>query len=135
MTREEAQLAWEGIVDLGFSDYEKLSREQRVWFNIEPLTTDGLIDHYVNYGAEHNADTIEDLEYLGFNDIANLMRNFNQLFPNEKPPIDIDERNELLGEFDEELVESMDEKFWARCDDIEDKLLEHINETGIGKMD
>lgn len=36
MTREEAQSAWEKIVDTGFSDYNKLNRDQRVWFNIEP---------------------------------------------------------------------------------------------------
>ena len=74
MTRDEAQPAWEKIVDLGFSDYKKLSREQRVWFNIEPLTTDGLWDHYMNYGADKNMDTIEDLEYLNFHSVANLRK-------------------------------------------------------------
>ncbi len=37
MTRDEAQTAYIKIVETGFSDYNKLSREQRVWFNIEPL--------------------------------------------------------------------------------------------------
>ncbi len=45
MTREEVQPAWEKIVNTGFSDYNKLTKEQRVWFNIEPLITDGLWDH------------------------------------------------------------------------------------------
>jgi hypothetical protein len=58
MTREEAQPAWEKIVNTGFSDYHQLSFDQKIWFNIEPLTTDGIIDHYINNGAEHNQDTL-----------------------------------------------------------------------------
>lgn len=45
MTREEAQTAWVNIVDTGYTIYENLSREQRVWFNLEPLIIDGLWDH------------------------------------------------------------------------------------------
>ena len=59
MTRQEAQAAWEKIVDTGFSDYDQLSSDQKIWFNIEPLTTGGIIDHYINHGAEHNQDTLE----------------------------------------------------------------------------
>lgn len=70
MTREDAQSAWVKIVNTGFSDYEKLTREQRVWFNVESLTTDGLWDHYMNLGADKNLDTIEELEYLIFASIA-----------------------------------------------------------------
>ncbi|KAA3624636.1 MAG: DUF4375 domain-containing protein [Flavobacterium sp.] len=137
MTRDEAQPAWVIIVDLGFSDYEKLNREQRVWFNVEPLTTGGLWDHYVNYGADKNSDTIDDLEYLNFHSVANQLRDFNRkYFPNgvpEGPDARQDEfdkfpENQLLKDIDE-----MDDKFWKISDNLEKTLLEHINQTGIGK--
>jgi hypothetical protein len=133
MTREEAQPAWEKIVDLGFSDYTKMTREQRVWFNIEPLTTDGLIDHYINHGAEYNIETMEDLEYLGFGDIADLMRQVNSYFPENKASFDIDERNEIIGKINEKFIDEIDDKFWDRCDELDEALLLHINNTGIGE--
>ena len=137
MTREEAQSAWEKIVNIGFSKYEKLSRDQRVWFNIEPLTTDGLWDHYVNSGADKNADTIEDLEYLNFHSIANQLRKFNQKYFPTGVPEGPDARQDQLEKFSEEQLEAdikeMDDKFWKVCNDLEDALLTHINETGIGK--
>lgn len=137
MTRDEAQDAWEKIVDIGFTDYEKLTREQRVWFNVEPLTTDGLWDHYVNYGADKNADTIADLEYLNFNSVANQLREFNKTyFPNGVPE-GPDARQEQFDKFDEDQleddIEEMDEKFWKISDELENALLEHINNSGIRK--
>ena len=137
MTRDEAQDAWEEIVDKGFSDYQKLTREQRVWFNVEPLTTDGLWDHYVNHGADKNADTIQDLEYLNFNSIADQLREFNKAyFPNGVPE-GPDARQEEFDKFDEDeledYIEEMDNKFWELSDDLENALMKHINNTGIGK--
>ncbi|MCR9183543.1 MAG: DMP19 family protein [Flavobacteriaceae bacterium] len=137
MTRDEAQPAWEKIVDIGFSDYRKLSREQRVWFNVEPLTTDGLWDHYMNYGADKNLDTIEDLEYLNFHSVANQLREFNRTyFPNGVPE-GPDTRQEEFDKFPEDQlendIEKMDDKFWKVSEDIEESLLEHIKRTGIGQ--
>ena len=137
MTREEVQSAWEKIVDIGFSDYQKLTRDQRVWFNIEPLTTDGLWDHYMNSGADKNADTIEDLEYLNFSSIANQLRKFNKKYFPKGVPEGPDARQEQLDTFPEEQLEEnidqMDDKFWDVSDDLERALLDHINKTGIGK--
>ena len=137
MTREEAQSAWEKIVDIGFSDYQKLTVDQRVWFNIEPLTTDGLWDHYMNSGADKNLDTIDDLEYLNFSSIANQLRKFNKKYFPKGVPKGPDARQEQLDEFPgeqlEQDIEEMDDKFWDICDDLEKALLDHINKTGIGK--
>ncbi|WP_297338574.1 DUF4375 domain-containing protein [Algoriphagus sp.] len=136
MTREEAQSAWEKIVDTGFSDYQELTRDQRVWFNIEPLTTDGLWDHYMNSGADKNADTIEDLEFLNFSTIAGLLRKFNQTYFPQGVPEGPDARQEQFDKFPEEQleadIEEMDKNFWKVCNDLENALLEHINKTGIG---
>lgn len=138
MTREEAQPAWEMIVDLGFSDYNALTREQRVWFNIEPLTTDGLWDHYVNYGADRNSDTIEDLEYLNFPSIANQLREFNKIYFPKGVPEGPDARQDQFEKFPEEQhekhIEEMDDRFWENSSELESALLDHIDKKGIGKV-
>jgi hypothetical protein len=137
MTREEAQVAWEKVVEIGFRDYNKLTRDQRVWFNIEPLTTGGLWDHYMNTGADRNTDTIDDLEFLDFYSVANQLREFNKKFFPKGVPIGPDAREKQFDKFPEEeleeYIEDMDDRFWNICDDLENRLLEHINNTGIGK--
>jgi hypothetical protein len=136
MTRDELQPEWERIVDTGFSDYKKLTKAERVWFNVEPLITDGIVDHYINYGAEHNADTIGDLETLNFTNVADLLRKMNSLFPNGKPPTDIDKRAEQMEDWEEkheDLLENIDNEFWKMSDELEKKLELYINEKNIGK--
>lgn len=136
MKREEVQSAWEKIVETGFSDYQMLTRDQRVWFNVEPLTTGGLWDHYMNSGANKNVDTIEDLEFLNFSTIAGLLRKFNQTYFPQGVPEGPDARQKQFDKFPEGQLESdieeMDNNFWEGCDDLEKALLEHINKTGIG---
>ena len=134
MTRGEAQPAWEKVVKTGISDYNSLNREQRVWFNIEPLTTGGIIDHYTNHGAEHNEDTINDLEMLGFADIAKLLRRINALFISGQPPTDIDKRNKQIVDWNNEhnaLLDQIDEQFWDRNEALEDALSKHIAKIEI----
>ncbi len=136
MTREDAQVAWEKIVDTGFEQYDALTRDQRVWFNVEPLTTDGIIDHYINHGAEHNADTIEDLEFLGFSNVSDLLKKINNLFDAGKPPQDIDERNdemETWNEKQEDVLDEIDDAYWELNDALEEALMQHICTSGIGK--
>ena len=136
MTREEAQPAWEKIIEIGISDYYKLTREQRVWFNIEPLTNDGLWDHYTNHGADQNVDVIEDLEYLNFNSVANQLREFNKTYFPDGVPDGPDARQKQFDKFDEEtledIIEEMDHKFWKISDELEHALVEHIHNSGIG---
>jgi hypothetical protein len=138
MTRDEAQPAWEIIVDKGYSDYKSLSREERVWFNLEPLTIEGLWDHYMNTGAEFNAETIEDLDYLNFKSVANLMREFNKIYFPNGVPIEPDDRQLIFDQFPEDKLEkdikTMDDNFWEVSEELELRLLGHINSTGIGKI-
>lgn len=130
MTRDEAQPIWEKIVDIGLSDYSKLTRKQRIWFNLEPLTTDGLWDHYVNYGADKNSDTIEDLDFLSFESIANHLRKFNnKYFPNGVPQ-GPHKRQIQLNDFPEKELEldiqKMDNHFWEIYEELEISLLVNI---------
>jgi hypothetical protein len=135
MDRMDFQDAWVKIVDIGFSDYDKLTRDQRVWFNTEALTTGGIVDHYINSGAEHNADTIDDLIFLGYDEVANMLRQINRLFKNGQPPVDIQERNDefvSFGDNNEELIDEIEKRFWELQESIDKSLLEHIISTNIG---
>lgn len=135
MTRKEAQPAWEKVVETGFLDYDQLLTDQKIWFNIEPLTTGGIICYYVNYGAEHSQDTLVALEFLGFPDIAKQIRRINKLFTNGHPSEDIVRRNEEWGSWSDEhevLLDEVDTYFWTRCADLENALIAHINRSGIG---
>lgn len=135
MTRDELQSVWERIVDTGFSDYKKLNKVERVWFNVEPLITGGIVDHYINYGAEYNADTINDLEILGFTNVADLMRKMNSKFPNGQPSSDIEKRAEQMEDWDEkheDFLEDIDKEFWELSDELEEKLYSYVNENNVG---
>jgi hypothetical protein len=136
MTREQMQKAWVKIVETGFSNYDMLSQDQKIWFNVEQLTTGGIIDHYINNGAEHNLDTIHALEYLGFSDIAELLRKINQFFINAQPPSDLIKRNEQWDSWSdkhESLLDEIDVQFWIRNEALENALMQHIIKSGIGR--
>lgn len=136
-TREELQDIWERIVDKGFEDYNSLTREERIWFNTEPLTTDGIFFIYTNEGAENISDIIEDLEFLGLHKISALVKKMNLLFPNNTPPKDIDDRNEIIEnwtEKQESKMENIDDEFWDYSEDLEEKLLDYLNKVQIDKQ-
>jgi hypothetical protein len=91
----------------------------------------------MNTGADKNADTIEDLEYLNFPSIANQLRKFNEKYFPQGVPEGPDARQDQFDTFPEEEleadIEEMDDKFWKVCNDLENALLVHINKIGIGK--
>ena len=77
-----------------------------------------------------NSETIEDLIFLGFDDIANLLKEINQLFPNNQPSKDIDERNEVISNWPDEKygfrLYEIDQIFFDRESELEQKLIQHI---------
>jgi hypothetical protein len=90
----------------------------------------------MNHGADNNADTIADLEYLNFHSVANQLRDFNTIYSPNGVPVGAGARQEALDEFDEdpleEFIEKMDNAFWDVSNDSEKVLLEYINNSGIG---
>ncbi|WP_157766117.1 DMP19 family protein [Aquimarina aggregata] len=112
-----------------------MTRDERVWFNLEPLTTGGISDHYINYGAEYNKDTIKDLEYIECHEVANLLKRMNRFFLWGRPSKNIDRRNRQImriGDKHPDLLDEIDAKYWKLNDGLEKTLMEHINRTGIG---
>jgi hypothetical protein len=92
----------------------------------------------MNSGADHNVDTIDDLEYLKFCSIANLLRNFNSKYFPTRVPIGPDDRAEKIDSLPEEQLEKdideMEEYFGAHCEDLNTALQHHIHKTGIGRI-
>lgn len=121
---------WEKLVDKwSNTGYECLTPDERIWFNVRSLidavSNGGLISFYYNPGADYLDETIEDLHKLGEQQVVNLIKKINKLFPNSKPPRDIDKRNEIIDSWDdknEELFETVDSHFYELEEDLELKL-------------
>jgi len=141
-TLPDFQTDWEQIVIKALSNYSSLSADERIWYNIQCLIADvcngGLISHYYNSGANHNKETIIDLETLGYPDIADLLLQINKLFPNGEPSVDIFERNDAINSWEDDNIErdywfaELDEYFYNRDEELEQALIYHI-ETKIVK--
>jgi hypothetical protein len=134
-TLSDFQDKWTVLVGKAFNDFSSLPREERVWFTVEALIGDvdggGLISHYYNSGADFNKETIEDLNYLGFPDISNLLLEINQFFPKGIVPLDLEERNNIINSWqgekcDDVFLDKSDAIFYNREDELERKLIEHI---------
>lgn len=125
---------WEKLVTKGFTDFQSLTPDERIWFTIESLIgyvdNGGLISHYYNHGADRNKETIDDLETLGFSDIADLLKRINNWFPNGQPSTDVEERNRVISDWEgeeyDELLEDFDNQFYNREKELEDELIRHI---------
>lgn len=132
---------WVKIVDKGLGDFDSLTSDERVWFNIETLIAQvdngGLISFYYNSYAERVMETIDDLKKLGFADIADLLIQINKLFPGGQPSADIDERNDVIsnwpdGKYDS-LLDSLEKTFYSREKELEQKLIQHIQTCGLNR--
>jgi hypothetical protein len=117
------------------SNFSSLTATERLWYTVESLIigvcNGGIIFPYINSGAEHIHETIADLITLGFPDVADLLRQVNALFPNGEPSLDIDERNDAVGTWDEvheEFLDKCDAQFFARCDALKAALLLYVQQ-------
>src|SRR5690606_18988706 len=109
-------------------------RKERIWFNLEPLTTDGIFFIYTNEGAENILDIIEDLEFLNHHKISDLVKKMNKLFPNNTPPKNVDDRNVIIEnwtEKQESKMEDIDDEFWEFSEDLEETLIDYLNNVKI----
>jgi hypothetical protein len=133
MNYTECQSHWENLIDkYDYEGYDKLTSDERIWFNVRSLIDEvdngGLISFYSNHGADYLEETIEDLKKLEAQEIINLIDQINSLFPNSMPSRDIDERNNIISSWDDDdndlndLLESLDEKFYALEEELELRL-------------
>ncbi len=131
------QEQWVALVNKAMENFGSLTAEEKIWYTVQALIQDvdngGFISHYYNYGADLNEETIESLIALGFPEIADSLRAINALFPNAQPSKDIAERNDVISswadekaEFANNLLNQLDEHFYAAEAALEDDLVELI---------
>lgn len=122
---------WYETVDKAHQDYNSLTPDERIWFNIRVLidaaNNGGLISYYYNSGADHLAETMKDLEQLGHKDAIQIIEQINAQFPDANPSRDLDERNAVISslpddEERDEFMESLDTRFYHMENDLEDSL-------------
>lgn len=127
------QQQWVRVVEKAFANYGSLTPNERTWFNIQSLISavdnGGLDSYYYNSPADHSVDTIEDIQMLGFPEVAALLMKVNQLFPGGKAPADIDERNDIMDAWTDEqwqIVDDCDNTFFSYEDDLEQALINKV---------
>lgn len=128
MDRDDYQPIYEKIIDLGYENYDLLTKEQRVIKNVTPLVDLGIIDYYQNYGADRNHGTLEDLIYLDATETFEMIQKMKSLFPGGQPPSNTDERGDIMELWDDDekivnMIDDIDEKFRAHAERLENKLL------------
>ena len=132
---------WVKLVDKGFADYNSLTSDERIWYNIQALIgsvcNGGLVSFYYNSYAEYVNETIEDLYRIGFSDIADLLIQVNNFFPNGRPSKDGAERNKMIESWEEgkydSLLDGLDIIFFKRSDELEEKLVQFIEANVLSK--
>lgn len=126
------QAHWERLVDKwSQTGYESFTQDERIWFNVQCLTAavndGGLISYYYNSGADYMEETLDDLNKLEAQQVIAVLGKVNELFPNAKPPKDIEQRNVTIdswgeNEAIEELLDIVDDEFYQLVDGLELKL-------------
>jgi hypothetical protein len=133
MDLTDFQEDWEKIVDKGCRDYSSLTRPERVWYNIQVLMgqvgNGGLVSYFCEGTVEPVFETIEDLRLLGATDVIPLLEKMCSLFPDGRPSMDIEEREEIIGNWHgkhDQLLEDLDNDFFKKDAELERVLVEYI---------
>lgn len=129
-SRCDIQPIREWIVNRGCESYKSLQYWERLWFNLEPLTTWWAFDIYTNNWAEYIDDILEALEFLKLVEPKLLLEKMNRLFPGNIPPENLEERYEIILGWNSEknkLMEEIDEEFRKYTDIIDEAILKYLN--------
>lgn len=128
---------WERLVEkVEKVGHEALTESERIWYTTRVLTDSvgdgGIISFYYNTGADDLEETMEDLKKIKADKIIKLLEKVNDLFPNGQVSKDIDERNDIINSWEDEktenLLESLDEKFFELEEYLEKKVEPYIKQ-------
>ena len=114
--------------------YNKLSSDEKIWFNVQILIQaiydGGLISYYYNSGADYLAECEQALKIIGAEKLILLMTEVNKLFPNGVPQT-LDERNSIISAWPDDgsidrFLDPIEEAALREADLIEEKLISFI---------
>lgn len=130
---------WYSVVERAFKDYNSLSDDEKIWFNlrglIDAVCDGGLISYYYNFGAVYIYETIQNLEFFEMHSILDIIKYYNQIIFGEiEVPKDLDERNEYIRNLTEDesvQLDKLEDKIWEEklMDKLEDILTEYLNDS------
>jgi len=132
---------WSIVAEKGIEQYNVLTSSERIWYNIRGIidstNNGGLISYYYNPGAENVYDAIEDLENLGLDNIALIIKKYNQiLFDGKIVSKDLNERNNFVNSLSEqrdELLQDLEFELAKQIDDLENKLTSFLEKEKLIK--
>jgi hypothetical protein len=130
---------WHSICDKwADKGYDSLTDLEKVWFNAESLLCEvqngGFAAVYYNSTADYMDDILIALEKLGLKRFINIVKKANDLFPNGKPPKDMDDRNKIINTWSEKedrILGACDDEFFLYDKIYEEKLVEFIQNSGL----
>jgi hypothetical protein len=132
---------WSIVALKGIKQYSLLTPSERIWFNIRGIidstNNGGLISYYYNPGAENVYDAIEDLEKLGFENVAVIVKKYNEiLFNGSEVPTDLNERNKFvsaLSEQADDLLQDLEIELTKHIDNLENHLTSFLSKEKMIK--
>jgi len=113
-------------------EYETLSEDERIWYNIRSLIDSvddgGIMSYFNSPNGDYLEETLEDLDKIGCDNVIEMLMSICGLFPEDKPSKDVEKRNEVIDTWDmegrdfSEFFEAVDENFYEIEDELETSL-------------
>lgn len=139
------QKQWEIIVNKanidykGTNNYNTLTKEEQVWYNIQLLISaagnGGIISFFYNHEGNYYLETIESLKILKQEKVIKLLEKSAKIFPKGVVPKDIVKRNEIIEKIPDgkyaKMFNKIDNEFFELENKLEADLINYIIEHGL----
>lgn len=119
--------------------YEALTPPERVAYCIDALEREvnngGFQQFFANSSGDTAADTLSALEALGAAATADLLRRAIGVFPDARPPVDREQRIDLLEQLPADAAATwsrLDDEFYRYPDDLPALLRQYVAEHRAG---
>ncbi len=119
--------------------YEALTQPERVAYCVDALEREvnngGFQQFFANSSGDTASDTLAALEALGAAGAADLVRRAIAVFPNAQPPVDREQRLDLLEQLPGEAADTwsqLDGEFCRYPDDLPALLRQYVGQHRTG---
>lgn len=133
-----SDLAAQKVMDrLRHADFSALQEKEKVtlvvWQFCAGVSNGGFEGYFKSERSDFAVHAPASLRAIGASALAELARDANSLFGPDGPPADREERRRLLKALpanSRELLEKLDERFFACSEDPDQLLEDHVNRPG-----
>lgn len=137
--RKARPMTWQELCEKWSREgYDELTEQEQLWLNVHTLidaTENGdLISYFYNSGADTFDDTVDALDELEANEVAEIVEAFGNFFGDEVPD-DTQERNRVINSWpdggqESEACEAVDEILMPLFEELETKLKAYLLANG-----